>query len=103
MRTSKLACSLLALAIVLAGAGAGVLSANGNATTANLVIVSDRYVGGVRVLADLGRASSVFGMPDTTRRVSNYECRAVWRPVGLTLGFLDLSGGDPPVALEEWL
>jgi hypothetical protein len=27
--------------------------------------------------------------------VSDVECRAVWRSIGLTLGYLNLSGNDP--------
>jgi hypothetical protein len=63
--------------------------------TAQLVIRGDRSVGGVRVLSTPARAKSVFGAPDTTRRVRASECRTVWRSLGLTLGYLDLSGGNP--------
>ena len=59
------------------------------------LIVSDKTVGGVRMGATLARARTVLGAPDATRRVSKLECRAVWRPIGLTLTFLDLSNGTP--------
>jgi hypothetical protein len=41
------------------------------------------------------RARSAFGRPDATRRVGHDECRAVWVRIGLTLEFVDLSGGNP--------
>jgi hypothetical protein len=66
-----------------------------NNTAAQFVIVSDRVVGGVRMLATLDDATAVLGAPDRTRRLNNYECRAGWRGMSLTLRFLDLSTADP--------
>lgn len=65
------------------------------AASAPFLIVGDRSVGGVGMLATPGRARSVLGSPDATRAVSRVECRAVWRSSGLTLTFLDLSSGAP--------
>jgi hypothetical protein len=65
------------------------------ASSASFRIVGDRAVGGVRTGATLAGARAVLGAPDTTRRLSKVECRAVWRPIGLTLTFLDLSTGAP--------
>jgi hypothetical protein len=86
--------SSVGVAALLMGAPTGVAAQQQGATTA-LVIRGDRSIAGVPVLSKLGRATAVFGAPDTIRRVNGYDCRAVWRPIGLTLGFLDLSGGDP--------
>jgi hypothetical protein len=66
-----------------------------NETTAQFTIVGDRIVGGVRMGATLDDATNVFGMPDSQRRLSGYDCRAGWRTIGLTLLFLDLSNSDP--------
>ena len=43
----------------------------------------------------LGDATAVLGTPDSTRRLSDYECRAGWKGMALTLSFLDLSNADP--------
>jgi hypothetical protein len=64
-------------------------------TVMQFTIVGDRIVGGVRIGATLNGARSVLGMPDVQRRLSNYECRARWRTIGLTLVFLDLSNANP--------
>jgi hypothetical protein len=61
------------------------------AASAPFLIVGDKEVGGVRMGATLSRATTVLGAPDTTSRMSNVECRAVWRSLGLTLTFLDFS------------
>jgi hypothetical protein len=45
--------------------------------------------------ATLNDATTVLGIPDVQRRLSDYECRAGWRTIGLTLLFLDLSNADP--------
>lgn len=66
-----------------------------NDTPAPFVIVSDKVVGGVRMLVTLDEATTVLGGPDRTRRLNNYECRASWRGMSLTLLFLDLSNADP--------
>jgi hypothetical protein len=65
------------------------------AASAPFLIVSDKVVGGVRMTATLPQARAVLGTPNTKRRVTSSECRAVWRPLGLTLTFLDLSSGAP--------
>jgi hypothetical protein len=66
-----------------------------NAAATQFTIVGDRIVGGVRIGATLNDARSVLGIPDVRRRSSNYECRAGWRTIGLTLTFLDLSKANP--------
>jgi hypothetical protein len=66
-----------------------------SAASAPFLIVSDKVVGDVRMTATLRQARGVLGAPITQRRVSSSECRAVWRPLGLTLTFLDLSNGAP--------
>jgi hypothetical protein len=66
-----------------------------NAAATEFTIVGDRIVGGVRIGATLNHARSVLGMPDVQRRVSNYECRAGWRTIGVALTFLDLSNANP--------
>jgi hypothetical protein len=81
---------LAAIAVVAALASAAVPAAS-----APFLIVSDRTVGGVRMGATLVRARTLLGDPDTTRNISRLECRAVWRSMGLTLSFLDLSNGAP--------
>jgi hypothetical protein len=83
------------LAALLLGAEVGVAAAHDETSTTALVIRGDRTVAGVPILAKLARATAVFGAPDAMRRVSDNECRAFWRPIGLTLGYLDLSSGDP--------
>jgi len=60
-----------------------------------LVVRADKSVAGIRALSKLARATSVLGPPDSRRRVGASECRAVWRSLGLTLGYLDLSSSDP--------
>ncbi len=65
------------------------------AASAPYLIAGDRTVGGVRMGATLARARTILGAPDRTHRVSGVECRAVWRPIGLTLTFLDFSSGTP--------
>jgi hypothetical protein len=77
------------------GAGVGAATAQHTGGTTALILMGDRYVGGVPVLSKLKRATTVFGAPDTTRHVSQYECRAVWRRIGLTLSYLSLGNGDP--------
>jgi hypothetical protein len=77
-----------AVAAVLAGSAVP-------AASTPFLIVSDKTVGGVQMGATLARARVVLGDPDTTRRASKIECRAVWRSIGLTLTFLDLSNGAP--------
>jgi hypothetical protein len=78
-----------------AAAAAVVAVSAAPAASAPFLIVSDKVVGGVRMTATLPQARAVLGAPDRTRRVSARECRAVWRPLGLTLTFLDLSNGAP--------
>jgi hypothetical protein len=65
------------------------------AASAPFLIVGDKVVGGVRMTSALTEARATLGVPDTTRRVSDGECRAVWRSLGLTLTFADLSGRAP--------
>lgn len=81
------------IAILLAALLTGGLAQAGGRSA--LVVVRDRSVGGVAVGSKLARATSAFGRPDATRRVSRDECRAVWRRIGLTLVYVDLSGGNP--------
>jgi hypothetical protein len=83
------------LAALLIGADVGVATAQDKSRSTALVIRGDRNIAGVPVLSRLARATAVLGAPNTMRRVSKYDCRTVWRPIGLTLGYLDLSGGDP--------
>jgi len=78
----------LAVAAVVGGAAVP-------AASAPFLIVADKVVAGVRMTATLPQARSVLGAPDTTRRASSAECRAVWRSLGLRLTFLDLSDGAP--------
>jgi hypothetical protein len=75
--------------------GVEAASAKQESVSTRLIIRGDRSVAGVQVLSHLARARAVLGAPDTTRRVSANECRAVWRSIGLTLGYLDLAGGNP--------
>jgi len=82
-------------AIAVVAAVAAVAGSAVPAASAPFLIVRDESVGGVRMLATPGRARSVLGSPDAIRGVSRVECRAVWRSIGLTLSFLDLSGGAP--------
>lgn len=86
MRTSSL---------IAAGIAALLICGLAQSSRGGLVIVRDKSVGGVRMGSKLARATSALGAPDTMRRVSRYECRAVWRPIGLTLVFVDLSNGNP--------
>ena len=65
------------------------------AASAPFLIVGDKVVGGVRMTATLAQARATLGAPDTTRRASSGECRAVWRSLGLTLTFADLSSRAP--------
>jgi hypothetical protein len=88
MRTTSLIGAGLALLLSL-----GLAHAYGGRGA--LVIVRDKSVGGVRVGSTLARATSAFGRPNTARRVSRYECRAVWRRIGLTLELVDLSRRNP--------
>jgi hypothetical protein len=85
---------LTAAASVLLLCSAGFAHAH-RETTMQFTIVGDRIVGGVRIGATLNDARSVLGMPNVQRRLSNYECRAGWRTIGLTLVFLDLSNANP--------
>jgi hypothetical protein len=87
--------STLGFAALPIGSGVDAATAQQESASTRLVISSDKSVAGVRVLSNLTRATSVLGAPDTTRRVSNVECRAVWRSIGLTLGFLYLGSNDP--------
>src|SRR5690242_19007403 len=66
-------------------------NARNNSSATQFTIVGDKVVGGVRMGATLDNATAVFGMPEVQRRLSNYECRAGWRAIGLSLLFLDLS------------
>jgi len=79
------AVAVLAVAAVLAAPAA----------SAPFLIVGDKVVGGVRMTSTLTQARATLGVPDRTRRVSGGECRAVWRSLGLTLTFADLSGSAP--------
>jgi hypothetical protein len=85
--------SVAALAVALLCV-AGIASGRDHAAT-QFTIAADRVVGGVRMGATLNVATNVLGAPDVRRRLSNYECRARWRTIGLTLVFLDLSSRAP--------
>jgi hypothetical protein len=77
-------------------AGAVLLSfSTGIATARNDITPQFTIVGGVRMGATLDDATTVLGMPEVHRRLNDYECRAGWRTIGLTLLFLDLSNADP--------
>jgi hypothetical protein len=79
--------AILVAALVTVGAA--------RAEPAPHVLHGDTSVGGLRVArSDLADARARFGAPATTRRVQA-ECIASWRGIGLTLAFLELSGGDP--------
>ena len=80
---------LAAVAAVLAFAGAA------PAASAPFLIVGDKTVGGVRMGSTLAVARATLGAPDSTRAVSAGECRAVWRSLGLTMSFADLSNRAP--------
>jgi hypothetical protein len=80
---------LVLVVAVLAVTGAA------RAAPAPYVLHGDTSVGGLRIArADLADARARFGAPSATRRVQ-VECVATWRRIGLTLAFLELSGGDP--------
>jgi hypothetical protein len=79
---------------VLLSFSTGIATAR-NDITPQFTIVGDRIVGGVRMGATLDDATTVLGMPEVRRRLNDYECRAGWRTIGLTLLFLDLSNADP--------
>jgi hypothetical protein len=68
------------------------------------VIQGDRTVGGLRIAhGTLADARARFGAPSATRREPPYACVASWRRLGLTVTFVELSGGNPcraGVALE---
>jgi hypothetical protein len=82
---------------VAATAAVFALVAAAPAPSAPFLIVGDKVVGGVRMTGTLPQARATLGAQDRTRRVSGGECRAVWRSLGLTLTFADLSGGAPCV------
>jgi hypothetical protein len=82
------------IVIVLAALVTGGL-AQASGSRSALVVVRDKSVGDVPVGSKPARATSAFGRPDATRRVSRDECRAVWRRIGLTLVYVELSGGNP--------
>jgi hypothetical protein len=88
------------LVVLAAGLVVVLLCSTGSANARNdatpqFTIVGDRTVGGVRMGATLDDATAVLGMPEVQRRLNDYECRAGWRAIGLTLLFLDLSNADP--------
>jgi hypothetical protein len=79
---------LLVAALVLVGAA--------RAAPAPYVLHGDTSVAGLRIArADLADARARLGAPTATRRVQGVECVATWRTLGVTLAFLELSGGDP--------
>lgn len=80
---------LAAAAAVVAFAGAA------PAASAPFLIVGDKVVGGVRMTSTLTQARATLGAPDRTRAASTGECRAVWRSLGLTMSFVDLSRSAP--------
>jgi hypothetical protein len=83
------------LGILLGLAAAALTAATATGALTPYVIEGDRSVGGVRIArADLADASARFGAPSATRRDGAAICRASWRRLGLTLAFLDLSGGN---------
>ena len=80
--------ALLVAALALTGAA--------RAAPAPYVLQGDTGVGGLRIArADLADARARFGAPTAVRRVQTVECVASWPRIGLTLAFLELSGGDP--------
>ena len=82
----------LAVLLVLAATAPAAAAA----VTAPYVLQGDRNVGGVRIArADLADARARFGAPSTARPAGPARCVATWRRLGLTLAFLDLSGGAP--------
>jgi len=92
--------SLMLVVFVLALVGLLIAPASTEARarsggTVPLVIVADTVVGGVRVLAKLDRATTVLGTASATQHVNDFNCRAIWRSIGLTLEFLDLGARDP--------
>ncbi len=82
----------LAILFVLAAASAGGAAAE---TAAPYVIRGDSNVGGLRIAqADIADARLRFGAPSTSRREPPYACVRSWKRIGLTVAFLDLSGGN---------
>ena len=83
------------LALLLALAAAALPASTATAAVIPYVIQGDRSVGGVRIgQAHLADARARFGLPSATRRDGPAACTASWRRLGLTLVFLDLSGGN---------
>ena len=81
--------------LVLLLAAAATASA-ASAAPAPYVLHGDTSVAGLRIgRADLADARVRFGAPSTTRREQGVACVAAWPRIGLTLSFLDLSGGNP--------
>jgi hypothetical protein len=82
----------LALLLLVATAAAG----PAQAAPAPYVIHGDTSVAGLRIArTQLADARARFGAPSATRRAHGVECVATWPRLGLTLAFLELSGGDP--------
>jgi hypothetical protein len=80
------------LAVVAAAAA---FAASAPAASAPFLIVGDKVVGGVRMTSTMAQAQAILGAPTKIRIVSRAECRAVWRPLGLTMSFVDLSSRAP--------
>jgi hypothetical protein len=83
------------LAVLLALGAAAFSAATATAAVTPYVVQGDTSVGGVRIArADLADARARFGATSAARR-DGPSCIASWRRLGLTLAFLDLSGGNP--------
>ena len=77
----------LALACTVGVAGA--------APAPKLVIEGDRALAGVRLLSPKSAVEARLGRPDSARRIGAYNCRVVWKRLGLTMLLIDLSEGSP--------
>jgi hypothetical protein len=78
----------LALAACLAGAVQA-------APAPPLVIQGDRALAGVRILSSRVALEARLGRADSARRISAYNCRLVWKRLGLTVLLIDLSRNTP--------
>jgi hypothetical protein len=78
----------LALAACLAGAVQA-------APAPALVIQGDRTLAGVRILSPRPALEARLGRADSARRTGLYNCRLVWKRLGLTVLLIDLSQNAP--------
>lgn len=96
-----------ARASLFAAAAATLLvAAAASAAPAEYTLQSDHHVGRFPTKSpssNVARAVSVFGAPSSKRRVTENQCRVVWRARGLSMLFLDFDRAHNPCRTGDFV